>query len=66
MEEARNSWAGQFLTLLEFSELTNELNALVFWLLSIRKEEAVWLGSAEPSHPGGSWSHGGASNRELI
>lgn len=52
IEEARNSWAGQFLTLLEFSELTNELNALVFWLLSIKEEEAVCLGSAEPSLPG--------------
>lgn len=52
IEEARNSCTGQFLTLLEFSELTNELNALVFWLLSIKEEETVCLGNTEPSHPG--------------
>lgn len=32
IEEARNLWAGQFPTTLEFSELTNDLNDLVFWL----------------------------------
>lgn len=52
IEEARNSWARQFLTLLEFSELTAELNALVFWLLSMKEEEAVCLGNTKPSHSG--------------
>lgn len=51
IEEARDSWAGQFLTLLEISELTEELNTLLFWLLSVREEEAVFLGGAEPSCP---------------
>lgn len=52
IEEARNLWTGQYHTPLEFSELTSELNALVFWLLSIGEEEAACLGGAEPSHPG--------------
>lgn len=50
IEEARDSWAGKSLTLLEISELTEELYALLFWLLSVREEEGV-LGGAEPSHP---------------
>lgn len=50
IEEAGDSWAGEFLTLLEISELTEELNALLFWL-SIREEAAGFLGGAEPSQP---------------
>lgn len=51
VEEARDSWAGQFFTLLEISELTEELNTFLFWLLIVREEEVVFLGGAEPSHP---------------
>lgn len=51
IEEAGDSWAGQFPTLLEISELTEELNALLFQLLSIKEEEVGFLGGVEPSYP---------------
>lgn len=63
IEEARNLWAGQFPTTLEFSELTNDLNDLVFWLRSIWKEEVFW--EVRSTHRLGGWSLKGSLNREL-